>query len=269
MLKPNTVPSAAASAPRELSHFVRRANLLSWSSGPLLTKHVRLHDAIAGKIPAVAFTLCFYAFRYTTVAIANFGGRPDWIFLLALASLIGAVAFSSVRYRHFPRIFSLLLRSTVVGVLVYLVVEPPDFTLVNDNAAILSTYVEWGYWIALGSAVASVWRPSLIFPAALYAMSTRYVVETISGYSISTLDIVYMIEMAQFLACAACALSLLSWAQTTSMGRVNSVLLLIDRDRLAICLAFIAFGFHLGNYFWSGYQKLAIGPYLWSWAIEN
>jgi hypothetical protein len=38
---------------------------------------------------------------------------------------------------------------------------------------------------------------------------------------------------------------------------------------LATCLAFTAFGFHLGNYFWSGIAKLALGPHLWTWVWEN
>jgi hypothetical protein len=34
-------------------------------------------------------------------------------------------------------------------------------------------------------------------------------------------------------------------------------------------LAFVAFGLHLANYFWSAVAKLTIGPHLWTWALEN
>jgi hypothetical protein len=43
----------------------------------------------------------------------------------------------------------------------------------------------------------------------------------------------------------------------------------VDPGRLANCLAFAAVGIHLGNYFWSAYAKLQIGPHLWSWPLEN
>ena len=34
-------------------------------------------------------------------------------------------------------------------------------------------------------------------------------------------------------------------------------------------LAFIGFGLHLGNYFWSAVAKAALEPYPWTWALEN
>jgi hypothetical protein len=39
--------------------------------------------------------------------------------------------------------------------------------------------------------------------------------------------------------------------------------------QLALCIAFITMGFHLGNYFWSGWAKLTLGPHFWSWAFLN
>jgi hypothetical protein len=34
-------------------------------------------------------------------------------------------------------------------------------------------------------------------------------------------------------------------------------------------IAYVSFGLHLGNYFWSGVAKLFLGPHFWTWAIEN
>jgi hypothetical protein len=44
----------------------------------------------------------------------------------------------------------------------------------------------------------------------------------------------------------------------------------LSNDRtLEICVGFNAIAFHFGNYFWSGVAKLAAGPTMMSWILEN
>ena len=229
-------------------------------------RRARFRSAATG-IVAITATFSFYWLRNKYVGF--FYAKPDSIFILFLSSLLGAFAFAFVQYRQFPRVFSVVTRATATGVLVYLIIEPSDFTLADSDHANLATYADWGYWAALAAAITSLCRPSFLFPAAFYVISTRFIVRQISGFPLSTLDVQYMMEMAQFLACSACGLALIMWIKPHSDNRITAIFSIIDPQLLAICLTFVAFGFHLGNYFWSGYQKLVVGPHLWSWIFEN
>ena len=197
--------------------------------------------------------------------VGFFHRHPEEIYLLLVSAFAGAIAFAWVRFETFPRMFSVLTRATAIGIFVYLAVEPPEFTLANPKQTNLMTYVDRAYWPALIASFVSIWRPSFIFPAAFYAISTRHVAEAISGFPLSDLDIKYMMEMGQFLSLCCCGLAVLHLVRK----RVKTVADTLDINTIAFCLAFIALGFHLGNYFWSGYEKLVIGPQLWSWAWEN
>ncbi len=203
----------------------------------------------------------------------SFSWRPDlvdYILPVTILAFFISVIFSRTKYSDFPTVFVALTRTTAVGILFYLIVEPPDFTITNPERNTLFLFVNWGYWIAFLAAVISIWRPSYLYFVAYYVMGTRYVVEEISGFTMSTLDIVYMMEMAQFLAMSACGITLIS--ALTKQGKVGSlarILRYIDLPLLAVCVAFMAIGFHLGNYFWSGVAKFYLGPQPWSWALEN
>ena len=216
---------------------------------------------------AVGGLLLFY---YLRNVVAQLNWNPEFIVPVAVLTLLGALLFARVGYQKLPGVFSVLTRSSAVGILVYLIVEPPDFTLADSASSHLAAYVTWGYWIALPIAVLGIWRPSFLYPAAFYVITTRYVVDNISGFNLSTLDIRYMIEMAQFLSLSACAIALIRVLGPRLVKQKESKTLeLVDLQLLALCLAYIAIGFHLGNYFWSGFAKLVLGPEPWSWALEN
>ena len=217
---------------------------------------------------ALCGVLIFYTIR-NRVAEELFWNADEAlpVFLIALA---GALVFVRVGYGELPNVYRILTRTTALGVLAYLIWEPPDFTLANVEHARLAAYVEWGYWVGLAAAVVSLWRPSLLYPAALYVIASRFVVDDISGFGLSTLDVRYMAEMAQFLAMGTCGLALMRLGQSHWGGREGyRILDMIDLRLLALCLAFIATGFHLGNYFWSGVAKVGLGPHPWTWALEN
>ena len=222
-------------------------------------------DYRAGATFALAMVALFSFFVLRNKWTGLLEQYPDQIYIVFGCILAAASAFFWVKYGTFPRAFSVLTRATAIGVALYLLIEPPEFTLANPERANLLAYVDKGYWPALIAAFAGMWRPSFMFPAAFYAMSTRFVVEPISGFTMSTLDIRYMMEMGQFLALCGCGLGVLRLVNS----RAGSVTGFLDLNTLAICLAFIAFGFHLGNYFWSGCQKLMLGPHLWTWVWEN
>ena len=175
-----------------------------------------------------------------------------------LATAAGALAFMKERYGQFVPLLRVSIRSSAVGLLVYLVIEPPQFTVAAAELAGQATYVHLAYYAALALGVASVLVPSLIIPVVVYVISTRQLIDDISGIPSSTLDIRYMLDMALYLSVAGLVTSRIrfdapKWASYRAQKEIT----------------FIAFGLHLSNYFWSGIAKLALGPYLWTWPLEN
>lgn len=202
--------------------------------------------------------------------VEHLAWNSDYVVPGSILALVGATLFARVGYHELPGLFSVVARTTAAGILAYLIFERPDFTLADSSYTHLATYVDWGYWIALAVAALSIWRPSFMYPAAFYVIATRYVVEKISGFYMSILDIRYMVDMAQFLAMSACGIALIRmWRSRQGKRSGLHVLGVVDLRLLALCLAFIAMGFHLGNYFWSGFAKVVLGPKPWSWALEN
>lgn len=221
---------------------------------------------IATCVVALLFLTAFFVLRKAWLHV--FYVALDYLFLLPAFAIVAAVFFFNVRYRDFPRPFAALTRASATGVLVYLVAEPPTLTLVYPEHWKLAAYVDWGYWPALGAAILAVWRPSFAFAPAFYIITTRYLAKAISGFFNPLIDIQYLAEMTELLAAGACAVALLRIAQHR-WSKADSMLQIIDCRRLALCIAFLAIGVHLGNYFWSGIAKLFLGPHVWSWAIEN
>ena len=170
-----------------------------------------------------------------------------------------AACFARERYEAFIPLLRLALRSSACGLLAYLILEPPDFTLANQSAVRAFGYVRYGYPFALILAAVSIFRPSFIIPSALYIYSTRHLVEHIANLKMSTLDIQYMLDMALFLAIFGVIL----------LGLCRRVDPLFNSEQPQQEITYVAFGLHLGNYFWSGVAKLLVGPYPWTWIIGN
>jgi hypothetical protein len=223
---------------------------------------------MATGVAALIAMLVFFMVRDLCIVI--FEEAPSYTFLLPILFLAAAAFFARTNYAAFPRSFSVLTRVTAIGLFVYLLVERPGYTFINMDHADLNTYVDWGYWPALLAAAAGLFRPAFLFPAALYTISVRYLAVPISGFKMPDLDIRYMMDMAMFLAFGACLVTVLPKAVGhLTKTRLGDALALIDRPQLALCFAFIAFGLHLGNYFWSGHEKLILGPHVWTWVVEN
>jgi hypothetical protein len=222
-------------------------------------------DQRSGTTLALAMVALFSFFYLRDGWTVFFRRYPDEIYIIFACTLVAALFFHRVTYTTYPKAFSITARTTAIGVSLYLAIEPPEFTLADPGKSNLLAYVDNGYWFALAASVVGIWRPSFTFPAAFYAISTRAVVEQISGVSMSVLDIKYMMEMGQFLSLCACGLAVVRLVQS----RFAATTATLDLEAVAVCLAFIAFGFHLANYFWSGLAKLTLGPHFWTWAWEN
>ena len=185
--------------------------------------------------------------------------------LYAAATLLIAfgAAFWFVRYEQFSPLFATLTRWCSAGLAVFLLFEPPDLVQVFEGAAWQRDAVELMYWPALVFAVLGFFRPGFVLFAASYVIAVRYLIEPVSGYRGATLDIRYLVEMGQYLSICAVLLFLARYRFERAPPRW------LDLRTLELCIAFNAIAFHFGNYFWSGVAKLAAGPDVTSWVLEN
>lgn len=208
---------------------------------------------------------------YQKKIIWYFLPNPDYNFLIVIISFLFSFIFYFFKYEKLNPLLISLCRYTSAGLVIYLILEKPEFTLIEFNYKTNLCYIEYAYYPSIISAVIGLIRPSFILPAANYIIATRLVVEKISGFSISVLDIRYLVEMAQYL-----SLSIIFiFAATATLRKItkkNSVVIKYwDNlaNSLQVCIAFNAIALHLGNYFWSGFAKLKIGPTLLHWVMEN
>ena len=162
------------------------------------------------------------------------------------------------RYADFIPLLQLALRSSSLGLLTYLIVEPPDLTLAAPAFEGDLRYINYAYYFAVACGVTSLFLPSFVMPTVIYILSMRMMTEDISEIPTSVLDIRYMIDMTLCLSVFAIV-----------VRRWKSVFRDQDGAILQEVVVFIAFGLHLGNYFWSGVAKAFAGPYFWTWPIEN
>lgn len=215
---------------------------------------------------SIAASIAFAVITLVTLDIGNdlvhrfFYDPASWkIYVpLAGASLVAAF-FYKARYEDFGGLLRACLRASAAGLLVYLIIESPDYSLGVPEAARGLAYINDSYPFALVLAVAGIFRPSFVIPTVIYIASTRHLVWGVSGLPLSFLDIRYMLDMAMYLA-------VLGIAVVKIGPRVHPWLAAPERQ---FEIVGVAMGLHLANYFWSGIAKVTIGPTPWYWAIEN
>jgi hypothetical protein len=213
----------------------------------------------------LAFTLASAIFIASlNAAIAwFFNGASDKGPWVISAPFLGATAvalvFFQARYDSFAPVLSVSIRSSAIALVVYLIVEPPDFTLANPAGADLLRYIQVAYPVAIALGALGILRPAFVIPVFAFILSTRLSVERISGLGLSMLDIRYMLDMALYLVVAGLFVTRLAPRLSPWFA---------DPKR-QIEIACIGFAMHLANYFWSGVGKLLLGPAAWTWVIEN
>lgn len=215
---------------------------------------------------AIAATLAFVVGTLVLLDLGNdllpraYWDPSSWkIYVPLAAATVLSLVFVRTRYDDFGSLLKACLRATAAGMLVLLVIEAPDYSLGQPEAARALAYVNDSYPFALVFAVLAVLRPSFVIPTAVYLASTRILAPAISGMSMSTLDIRYMLDMALYL--AVYGIFLVKFG-----ARIHPWL---SRPERQYELVGVAMGLHLGNYFWSGIAKLMVGPTPWYWALEN
>lgn len=181
------------------------------------------------------------------------------IYLPLGGATVVAALFYNARYQDFGALMRACMRASAAGLLVYLIIEAPDYSLGNPAAARGLAYINDTYPFALVLAAAGISRPSFVIPTVIYIYSTRHLVGEISNLPLSFLDMRYMLDMALYLATFGIAV--------VKIGpRIHPWLAAPERQSEIVG---VAMGLHLANYFWSGMAKVMIGPTPWYWAVEN
>lgn len=146
---------------------------------------------------AVAATVAFATVTLVALALGNdllerfyWDGNSIKLYLPYAGAVALAAIFARTRYREFSPMMRACMRASAVGLTVLIVLEWPNFTLANpDTAARAAHYVAAGAFLTLGLSIASWFRPAFILPVAIYLLSTRHLIEIISGVLKSMLDI--------------------------------------------------------------------------------
>ena len=214
-------------------------------------------------IPLLLFVIIYYQIRHALWASVSQGQHA----LIAFGLLIlGMMSAWRISYDQLSRPFARFHRLISLAVLCFLIVDPTDFTLVNDSAITLARQIAFGYWVALVCALLSLYKPSaLLFPS-FYLMLVNASSVAITGFSSDRLASVTLLESAQFLSLSVLVLSGLRRYSQSFSQQANAK---ARYDELALACMFLAISLHLSHYFWSGFEKLKVGEYLWTWASDN
>ncbi len=128
-----------------------------------------------------------------------------------------------------------------------------------------------GRWLALVSVLLTFWRPSFLLVVALYLYIGKLVLQKILMIpAITKVDYMLLVDLALLLVLAP-AIRTVMVAFRTRYPRVLSAQILVGpRIRFNAALINASIGFYLGNYFWAGIKKAALGgsnPL--DWVINN
>ena len=232
----------------------------------LLLKNRLGYSVLEALLPAVAaLALLFSYYRVRHILWGLLGNGDYAVVVLGTITLI-AFIFLKVNYGMLPVPFGRLQRFLSVALLVFLLVDPPDLTVAVSQKVAFASQIAFFYWIAIGFALLSLRRPSALLVPAFYLYLVHGASSAITGYSSHRLASVTLLETTQFLSVGVLALVAVTGWNKIQQSRQA---LQINRNDFAFCFMFVAIGLHLSHYFWSGYQKLRMGEYPWSWVVNN
>jgi len=214
---------------------------------------------IAPAVWALALLLAFMTFRPILILTAAIA--PSLKSYLCICALSAAFALAGwrIRMNETGILFARLGTASAIGMAIYFLVEPTIFTAIRPDVEFTAQILWFGDYIAIAAAIAGIWRPAfLMFPGA-HIITARMMSEHVSGLPTSYHDILYLAEACMFIAASSLVFKRLQ------RKRSNAELTLFMNS-----IAFIAIGFHIANYVWSGIAKLRLqgAPFEWLYAND-
>lgn len=224
-----------------------------------------------------ACTVCV-ALALVAVGIVEGGIRfvvanhPSLITPAAMGGCIAAAAFASVRYpAEAP-----FLRITLAGSSVLLGLNSLwlgfDFPVVNQDAAAgFAPFAAVANYVVAAATVLSCWRPAFaMIPAAILSIQKHLVIEMTGGlagfnHHVVLVDTIVFVTVG-IIALALAGIAARRYATPPLASALSSSQRLVPVYLVVMC---ITLGVHLGNYFLSGYGKIALNGGIFSWVLYN
>jgi hypothetical protein len=250
-------------------------------SATIIRRNAVLSRSYALKGPLLVLALSLVSFAISRRALVHVALRWEFLtFLLVCAAFVGALAFSSVRYRDMSPAMRVVVRG--IGMIVFIQMSfdafgpfagPPNI-LFGSGPHVL--FFRYAAILAVISGAAAIWRPAFLFPLFYFYVGWRELIGAVSGVPIVATDYLGMLDGAYF-----CIVGVFMTVVLTSSWMMRRFpawsgwLIGPDgieafRSRTFGLLWSCAVGAHLGNYFWSGMKKIAVGyPEPWTWLLQN
>ncbi|MBM1172032.1 hypothetical protein [Microvirga arabica] len=176
-------------------------------------------------------------------------------------STLAAFAGRNAHINHSSEIFARLSGATALGLAFYLLVEPTVYLAAQPDTRLVSAMLRVGDFAAFAAAVAGIRRPTFLIMPAVHVITARLLVDDVSGLPMGKHDILYLAEAGIFIA--------LGSVVSRSLARARLELEPDVHRNLTHCFAFVAIGFHLANYFWSGIGKVILDGRPFEWLLAN
>lgn len=123
-------------------------------------------------------------------------------------------------------------------------------------------WLNYGAYVALAAALASIYRPIFGVAPMLYVLFKKYTLSGLYGFLISGTDHMALIEVGLFLSSAIASFGLLARIKKSTAADLRL------QDAL-IMLVLFAVAAHFANYFYSAYAKMALDANPFAWVLSN
>ncbi len=239
---------------------------------------------------STVFAIAFFLIRNIYVEFIE--SDPNSAVVFYALSLIIALLLWRVQSNAKLGPLSLINRGMAIFALIFLLLEPPVLPLVNEQYSLAYDYINIGWYISTLLAALAVWRfQSLLLPVLLYIFSHKLLYPAVTYFPASVFDIVYISESGLFVILISYLVFLTDQSiKKPTFSKIANFFIktyhqitfaqdkvLVGSDELwkqyrSYALATFAMtttGFHLANYFWSGFVKLRLNGGPTSWVLEN
>jgi hypothetical protein len=201
-------------------------------------------------------------------------------FALTVFCCVAALPFIAIRYADIPYLLRVIVRG--IGIVVFVQVlfdafgpAPPAPNILFGEASAHVLFFRWAAVIAVAAGVVGMLRPAYMLPLFYYYILWRHLIGPRSDIFVAPTDYLAMLDGGAFavigaiIAVAATSewtLSRFPWLH----GLLQDMPAAVLRRKTSSLIWAVVVGAHLGNYFWSGVEKLVVGgPEPWTWLLSN
>lgn len=209
----------------------------------------------------VAITL--FAFTRTSIK-STISNGPIWVVGVPLVVLLVLLIFPGPKSRDVAPASNILIRVTGTLLALYAVAAPVTFpTGVSPDVDLANSLLRPMAWAGLLVIPMIFLRPAFAIIPAVLVLSGKALATIAFEIEISRTDYMAVLESALFLGLAHC---LIGKGAAERLRNLIPAFRDTDIARISTVFFIVAVAAHFSNYFYSGWQKLALdgGPFLWA-----